>query len=141
MPSKIQASNLDLDPGPQRHLKATKLCHSGSPFSWVSKITYFHFTNKKAAPRISWMYVGNDHLTMATSKEPVPFFILKFFHVKSWDLFFFSGDVPYIQKGASFVSRHSTSGFISRQVGMRVLFGGCCAHSPRDDGDGLMWFL
>jgi len=30
--------------------------------------------------------------------------------------------------------------FISRQVGMRVLFGGCCAHSPRDDGDGLMWF-
>ena len=82
-------------------------------------------------------------------KKRVDFSILKFFHVKSWGFVLPSGDHVPLQlqlarlknMGASFVSRHSTSGFISRQVGMRVLFGGCCAHSPRDDGDGLMWFL
>ena len=73
MPSEIQASNLDLDPGPQRHPKATKLCHSGSPFSWVSKITYFHFTNNNATTLESpGCTLEHDHLTMATSKEPVP---------------------------------------------------------------------
>lgn len=64
----------------------------------------FHFTNKNATTLESpGCTCKHDHLTMATSKEPVLvqknrwIFNFKVFHVKSWDLFFFSGDVPYIQ--------------------------------------------